>query len=256
MGFKRRNQDQSRSETGELGGSVTAELIVAEYNAARADCLQGLIGQQSILTWSIAAIGVLFAAGLSIGTNVHGASTVRPWVFLVGVPLLVLGASIAWLGEIFRMERDAHYMRLLERSTWPPDVKQKYADNNQMVTDEMVQYRTLMLNTWVAHGQPPSRNRVVGYFGGILIYLGATAGALAVGAAFLHEHELTALICGGAWCMIYVAIILIQLARIVDYSKLGLGESMVDLASPRVPGSKPKRESPSDTAATRKAGRP
>jgi hypothetical protein len=145
--FKRRNRDQFGSETDEIGGSVPAELIVAEYNAARADCLQGLIGQQSILTWSIAAIGVLFAAGLSIGTKVHGASTVRPWVFLVGVPLLALGASIAWLGEIFRMERDAHYMRLLEQSTWPPDLMKAYERNNQMVTDEMVKYRTLMLNT-------------------------------------------------------------------------------------------------------------
>jgi hypothetical protein len=224
-----------------VGRNITAELIIAEYNAARADCLQGLIGQQSILTWSIAAIGVLFAAGLSIDTKVHAASTVRPWVFLGGVPLLALGASVAWLGEIFRMERDAHYMRLLERSTWPSDLMQEYEGNNQKVTDKMVTYRTLMLNTWVAHGKPPSRNRVVGYFGGIIIYLGATAGALAVGAALLHEYKTTAFVCGGAWCVIYIGIILIQLARIVDYSKLGLGESLVDLASPRVPGDNPKK---------------
>lgn len=241
MRFKRRDQDLSGSATGRIDECVTPELIVAEYNAARADCLQGLIGQQSILTWSIAAIGVLFAAGLSIGTKVHGASTVRPWVFLVGVPLLALGASIAWLGEIFRMERDAHYMRLLEQSTWPPDVMSAYECNEKRVTDEMVQYRTLMLNTWVARGKPPSRNRVVGYFGGIIIYLGATAGALLVGAALLHEHKATAFVCGGVWCLIYAAIILIQLARIFDYTNLGFGESMVDLASPRVPGGKQKK---------------
>src|ERR1700720_300460 len=89
------------------------EFSIADYNAARADCLQGLIGQQSILTWSIAAIGVLFAAGLSISPHIREADTVRHWVFFLGIPLLTLGASIAWLGEIFRMERDAHYMRLL-----------------------------------------------------------------------------------------------------------------------------------------------
>jgi hypothetical protein len=215
--------------------SPTADLVAAEYNAARADCLQGLIGQQSILTWSIAAIGVLFAAGLSIDTKVHGASTVRPWVFLVGVPLLTLGVSIAWLGEIFRMERDAHYMRLLEQSTWPADLLRAYRDNEDMVTDDMVKRGTLMLNTWVARGAPPSRNRVVGYFGGILIYLGATAGALAVGGALLRSHSGIAFICGGGWCLVYAAITVVQLARIVDYSRLGLGESMVDLASPRVP---------------------
>jgi hypothetical protein len=141
------------------------------------------------------------------------------------------------------MERDAHYMRLLEQSTWPPDVTEAYERNKNRVTDEMVQCRTLMLNTWVARGKPPSRNRVVGYFGGIIIYLGATAGALLVGAALLHEHKTAAFVCGGAWCLIYAAIILIQLARIVDYSNLGLGESMVDLASPRVPGGRPKKES-------------
>ncbi|HWJ51643.1 MAG TPA: hypothetical protein VNR42_11510, partial [Solirubrobacteraceae bacterium] len=161
------------------GDIVMPELIVAEYNAARADCLQGLAGQQSILTWSIAAIGVLFAAGLSIDTKVHGAATARPWVFLVGLPILTLGASIAWFGEIFRMERDAHYMRLLEQSTWPSDLRKAYDDNNEMVTDQQVKYRTLMLNTWVARSEPPSRNRVVGYAGGVIIYWGATAGSLA-----------------------------------------------------------------------------
>ncbi len=194
------------------------EFSIADYNAARADCLQGLIGQQSILTWSIAAIGVLFAAGLSISPHVHDADTIRHWVFFLGIPLLTLGASVAWLGEIFRMERDAHYMRLLERSTWTLKHQNDF-DRDKTVKDADVVYPRLLLNTWVAHSDPARRNRVNSYVGGVLIYVGATVGSLALACALLHENRALAFALSCAWLATYIALTVAQLLRIRNLSK-------------------------------------
>ncbi|HTQ69485.1 MAG TPA: hypothetical protein VMI13_12425 [Solirubrobacteraceae bacterium] len=202
----------------DAGLSPDVALCVAEYNAARADCLQGLTGQQSILTWSIAALGVLFAAGLSVSPHVGSANTIRHWVFFLGIPLLTLGASIAWLGEIFRMERDAHYMRLIERSTWPLK-RQREFDKAKRVRDGDVRYPRLLLNTWVAHSEPERRNRVHGYFGGVLIYIGATACSLALACSLLHENRPLAFALSGAWLVIYVAVTGAQLQHIRNFSK-------------------------------------
>ncbi len=187
--------------------------------------MQGLIGQQSILTWSIAAIGVLFAAGLSISPHIGHADTIRHWVFFLGIPLLTLGASIAWLGEIFRMERDAHYMRLLEQSTWTDSrLRRKYAETEK-IADGDVGYPTLLLNTWVAHSEPDGRNRVVGYVGGLLIYLGATTCSLALACALLHENRTLAIALSVAWIVIYIALTIAQLRRILNFSELSPGQA-------------------------------
>jgi len=206
------SEDDARPSRPEHG------LSIAEYNAARADCLQGLSGQQSILTWSIAALGVLFAAGLSISPQITDANTIRHWLFFIGIPLLTLGASVAWLGEIFRMERDAHYMRLLERSTWPVE-RQREFDEMKIVRDEDVKYPRLLLNTWVAHSAPERRNRVSGYFGGALIYVGATACSLALACTLLHENRALAFGLSGAWLVIYTALTWAQLRHIRHFSK-------------------------------------
>jgi hypothetical protein len=193
------------------------DFSIADYNAARADCSQGLAGQQSILTWSIAALGVLFAAGLSVSPHIGSANTIRHWVFFLGIPLLTLGASIAWLGEIFRMERDAHYMRLLEQSTWPKKWQREFAQAKH-VGDGDVKYPALLLNTWVAHSEPERRNRVNGYYGGVLIYVGATAGSLALACALLHENRPLAIVLSATWLVVYIALTVAQLLRIRNFS--------------------------------------
>jgi hypothetical protein len=214
--------------------SAGAEFSVAEYNAARTDCLQGLIGQQSILTWSIAAIGVLFAAGLSLSPHIRDADTIRHWVFFLGVPFLTLGASIAWLGEIFRMERDAHYMRLLEQSTWTDkELRDKYAKTGK-VSDDDVRYPALLLNTWVAHSEPDGRNRVVGYVGGLVIYMGTTAASLALACALLRENRTLAIALSAAWLLFYTALTVAQLVRILNYSKLPPSQATKRFVSPRI----------------------
>jgi hypothetical protein len=213
------------------------DFSIADYNAARADCLQGLVGQQSILTWSIAAIGVLFAAGLSVSSHIDNADTIRHWVFFLGIPLLTLGASIAWLGEIFRMERDAHYMRLLEKSTWTDSPLGDTYRETKKVTDDDVRYPRLLLNTWVAHSEPEGRNRVVGYVGGLSIYIGATACSLVLACALLHENRTLAIALSTAWLVVYIALTVAQLRRILTFSELSPGQ-----ATKRVVSSKPSAD--------------
>jgi hypothetical protein len=213
------------------------EFSLAEYNSARSDMLQGLAGQQSILAWSIAAIGVLFAAGLALSpSHVDHATTIRPLIFLVGVPLVALGASFAWLGEIFRMERDAHYLRLLERSTWTNEQRAQTNEQGELiVSDSWVGHTPLLLNAWVAHRDPPGRNRVLGYLGGVIIFTGATAGSLALACALVRHNRALVIVIATAWFAGYCIITWIHVKRIMNYSKLGALEATKRATLPTSP---------------------
>lgn len=206
---------------------TTSEFALAEYESVRGDCLQGLTGQQSILAWSIAAIGVLFAAGLAVGSpNVDHATTIRPLIFLFGIPAITFGASVAWLGEIFRMERDAHYLRLLERATWSDQ------QITRTPTDAWVGRTPLLYNSWVAHGIPRGRNRVYGYLGGLMIYSGAILGSLLLAIA-LVRHRQGLVIGGGAVIFtVYAGLTIVQVRRILTYSKMRISDAARRASSP------------------------
>ena len=201
-------------------------VSLAEYDSVRGDCLQGLSGQQSILAWSIAAVGVLFAAGLAVNpSHVDHATTIRPLIFLLGIPAITFGASVAWLGEIFRMERDAHYLRLLERATWIREQK------DSTPNDAWVGRTPLLYNSWVAHGEPRGRNRVYGYHGGLVIYTGAIFGSLIL-ACVLVRHNLP-LVIGVAVLLLasYLVLTVMQVRRILSYSKLDIAKAAKHVTS-------------------------
>ena len=205
----------------------TAQFSLAEYDSVRGDCLQGLSGQQSILAWSIAAIGVLFAAGLAVDpSHLDHATTIRPLIFLIGIPAITFGASVAWLGEIFRMERDAHYLRLLERATW--------ADEQRKGTpsDAWIGRTPLLYNSWVAHGVPRGRNRVYGYLGGLIIYTGATSASLTLACILVRHNRPLVIAIAAIFLAFYLAVTVAQVLRILTYSKLGVGAAAKRATSP------------------------
>jgi hypothetical protein len=204
----------------------SAQFSLAEYDSVRGDCLQGLSGQQSILAWSIAAIGVLFAAGLAVNpSHVDHATTIRPLIFLLGIPAITFGASVAWLGEIFRMERDAHYLRLLERATWVREQK------DSTPSDAWIGRTPLLYNSWVAHGEPRGRNRVYGYLGGLLIYTGAISGSLVLACVLVRHNHLLVIVIAATLLAAYVALTVVQVLRILTYSKLEIREAARRAAS-------------------------
>jgi hypothetical protein len=193
------------------------DFALAEYVAVRADALQGRSGQQSILAWSIAAIGVLFAAGLAVKpSDVGHASTLRELIFGVAIPLVALGSCMAWLGEIYRMERDAHYLRLLERWTWEKEQRAEHRLTGK-VPDRWVGRTSLANNAWNASGN--RYNRVIGYFGGLLVYTSAVLGSVAL-CLYLVDHRTWVI-----WFLevlmflTYFVLVTIQVLTIFHYSR-------------------------------------
>lgn len=197
---------------------TAVQFSLAEYDSVRGDCLQGLAGQQSILAWSIAAIGVLFAAGLAVSpSHVDHATTIRPLIFLAGIPAITFGASVAWLGEIFRMERDAHYLRLLERATWTD------GQRTSTPNDAWVGRTPLLYNSWVAHGVPRGRNRVYDYLGGLMIYSGTMAGSLLLACVLVRHNQPGVIVIATLVFVAYLILTVLQVLRILNYSKLAVG---------------------------------
>lgn len=87
----------------------------------RAESVQSFANAQSIIQWSLATYGVLFAGALVLLTqSVEPAnSSFRDvailLIFTVLLPGLICAATWQWLGEITRMERVGMYLRGLER---------------------------------------------------------------------------------------------------------------------------------------------
>lgn len=94
-------------------------LLIAEFQALRAEILQCLQHTQSIVQWSLAAYGVLFGAGIVAATD--GTSRTDSFlrmavllIFAALIPGLSFAATLNWLGEMTRMERTAVYLRGVE----------------------------------------------------------------------------------------------------------------------------------------------
>lgn len=100
-------------------------LFLAEYESLRQESAQARDAQQSIMQWSIGAFAAVLVAGLALPDQGPGSTTMyaRLALFGLGLPVLVFGASLAWFGELYRMERAGHYLRCREagfRSAAPP----------------------------------------------------------------------------------------------------------------------------------------
>lgn len=151
-----------------------ADFSVAEYNAIRAEIVQTLAGQQSIMAWSVGAIGVVVAGLVALSDKSGDHNNLILLVLGWLLPGLAASASFAWLGELFRMERDAAYLRALELTTWDDGVVRtaRIADPKQWDPDvrlDIVRRVPLAYNAWVAWGRPSNRV-TVGYLAGIAIY--------------------------------------------------------------------------------------
>lgn len=100
-------------------------LFLAEYESLRHESSQARDAQQSIMQWSIGAFAAVLVAGMAIPDQGPDSTTMyaRLALFGFGLPLLVFGASLAWFGELYRMERAGHYLRCREagfRTDSPP----------------------------------------------------------------------------------------------------------------------------------------
>lgn len=95
------------------------QYAARQYESLREEIGQARQAQHTILQWTQALAGTLFAAALVAGT----AKTSRYLVaaqFVLGLvlPAVLLGGALAWSGELVRMTRAGVFLRSFERSSW------------------------------------------------------------------------------------------------------------------------------------------
>jgi hypothetical protein len=155
-----------------MSGYQANDLAARELFAMRDESAQAREQQQSILQWSIGGIGLLYAAGISAGGSDLTAQVLRLIGFGLVIPGLTTAASLAWLGEVLRMERVGYYLRGRERGFWKPD-----ASGHKNLTEEAVRwldtYPTLWENFIAFAARSRARKQLVGYVGGLSLYAGS-----------------------------------------------------------------------------------
>jgi hypothetical protein len=104
------------------------KIAMFQYEVARVEANQTRHDQQSIINWNQAFAVALFAAGI---IAIKELDDVRVPQLLFGfvLPAVLVGGTMAWAGEMIRMERTAVFLRALERSVWrsTPDDESKSA---------------------------------------------------------------------------------------------------------------------------------
>jgi hypothetical protein len=98
------------------------EYAAKQYDSIRAACNQAREAHHSILTWSQAVSGTLFAAGLVAAASHSDRFTMAAqFVFGLVIPAIIIGSALAWAGEMIRMETIGLFLRAFERAVWNRD---------------------------------------------------------------------------------------------------------------------------------------
>ena len=110
-----------------MKANLAGQLLLAEYNSLRSECLASIANAANAMRWLVAIYGALFAAGmLAVETYFGGDSTLSPQeaevlsniillLFGFGLPGTAWGSSWNWLGELKRGQRAGAYLREIER---------------------------------------------------------------------------------------------------------------------------------------------
>lgn len=90
----------------------------------RAESLSAKQNQQTILQWTLATVGIVIAACVAAATGLHDMDQLTRLGLSIAIalltgaltPTLVSCAFGVWLGELNRMERAGHFLRLREKA--------------------------------------------------------------------------------------------------------------------------------------------
>lgn len=90
--------------------AAVREVALREYDAIRAEVLQALQGQQSILNFGASTISVLFVAAAAL----DGQGLAQVSILVLAVPLIAVLVLTLWSCELVRMRRAGTYLLTLE----------------------------------------------------------------------------------------------------------------------------------------------
>jgi hypothetical protein len=171
------------------------QLLIAEYGSIREEVHRALEYAQGIVKWSIAAFGVIFAAGLvALEAAVPAAPVPRGAdalpidfaglcalvVFSAFLPGLITAAAWTWLGELLRMERAGAYLRGLEHQI----------SLNPLMLSSLgsfpLRWETT-LHTRSTQQDDPMRKQVIAYLGTAALFFGSILASLIFAVITLFE---------------------------------------------------------------------
>jgi hypothetical protein len=170
-------------------------LLAAEYASLRDESAQARQAQQSVLQWSLGAASVLLAGAVAFTSKESPASSATAVFLLIygfGMPAFAAAAFMAWFGELIRMERAGMFLRARERQLWPVRAP---ADPGSYVTEgDAWQHPIMMWENWISFskGGFGARKQIIGYLGGLIIYVGAFATSEFAFAIVASGHEFQA----------------------------------------------------------------
>lgn len=157
--------------------------------------MQAMQAQQSILQWSMAAFGAIIAGIIVVIVQKGSRPTPTESFVALGVviPAFVICCGMAWVGELFRMERIGVYLRGLETEMAKIVREGKYKDTG---VDSI---RFTLTPMWELFIAMPSRREMgitkqrIGYLGSVGIYILALIGCLVTCVWYLWANNYAAL---------------------------------------------------------------
>lgn len=143
-----------------------SELLVQEYVSLRAESLSAKQNQQTILQWTLATVGIVIAACVAAATGLHDMDNTTRLGLSVAIalltgaltPVLVSCAFGIWLGELNRMQRAGHYLRLRE-DVWSAG-KAKSVDPGSPESAGILLWESLLVDH--PHSERFAKNRIGG----------------------------------------------------------------------------------------------
>jgi len=103
------------------GKAIRQELLVQEYVSLRNESLAAKQNQQSVLQWSLGAVGVIAAATAALLAATPDIAKMHVAVIVAAaamyglvIPVLIASAFGVWVGEVKRMERAGRFIHARE----------------------------------------------------------------------------------------------------------------------------------------------
>lgn len=165
------------------------QYALLQYQSLRDECSGARTAQYTILQWSQAVSGTLFAAALVTGASKSERFVIAAqFIFGLVIPALLLGGGLAWAGEMIRMERTGVYLRTLERAIWVAADQGEFAGTSMFIWENIL---------W----SPPEKFNKAGYrkqntgYAGAAIFFGMMFIGSLIAFCILSQWWLSLVVC-------------------------------------------------------------